>query len=181
MRDIPASSASGADVAQDTWKPQRRTRHLRRRRTRLKVKAAKDGFVEKRHRCVMRLGAPEARLGRTLAGRRACCLLAWCRPVNHRVGGYTDRDRLQAMTTTLSAPRALLMLDPDLGRKLSPEHARMANRALTARTIALRAGTWDSHELFSAVAAGLGLMILDGAIARELWLRDVPSTELFGP
>src|SRR4051812_15206199 len=101
--------------------------------------------------------------------------------VNHRVGGYTDRDRLQAMTTALSAPRPLLVLDSDLGRKLSSEQTRMANRALTARTVTLPAGSWDPQELLSAVAAGLGLLILDGAIARELWLRDVPSTELFGP
>lgn len=45
----------------------------------------------------------------------------------------------------------------------------------------LRAGTWDTTALASAGPSHLGLLVLDGALARDVVMADTVSTELVGP
>jgi CRP-like cAMP-binding protein len=76
---------------------------------------------------------------------------------------------------------ALLELDPDLGQLLSGERLESARQELRARVISLDVGEWDSTRLADADPAHLGLLVLDGVLAREVVLGDTISTELLGP
>ena len=75
----------------------------------------------------------------------------------------------------------LLELDPDLGQLLSPNRLEAATRDLTVAVAHLEIGTWHPGELCGPNAANVGLLVLRGVLARELCVRDAPSTELFGP
>ena len=79
------------------------------------------------------------------------------------------------------AAQSLLSLDPDLGQLLSGDRLQAAGRELVARVTKLEPGPWQPERLCAAESASnLGLLVLTGTIARELWLHDMPSTELFG-
>jgi CRP/FNR family cyclic AMP-dependent transcriptional regulator len=75
---------------------------------------------------------------------------------------------------------ALLELDPELGQLLSAERFEAAVQELRVRVISLEVGEWDSTRLADADPAHLGLMVLDGVLAREVVLGDTISTELLG-
>jgi hypothetical protein len=85
------------------------------------------------------------------------------------------------MLETLAA-RPLLELDPELGQLLSPERLTVARTALVARTFELEAGAWRP-ETFCAPqrASNVGLLVIDGVLARELCVHDTLSAELLGP
>jgi CRP/FNR family transcriptional regulator, cyclic AMP receptor protein len=73
--------------------------------------------------------------------------------------------------------RSLLELDPDLGDRLAPERLAAAQVELVVRSVRLPRGEW---------AAGpspdhFGLLITAGALACEVMVGDVVSTELLGP
>jgi CRP/FNR family cyclic AMP-dependent transcriptional regulator len=74
----------------------------------------------------------------------------------------------------------LLDVDPDLGRLLSAERAREASAELGVRLSLLPRGPWDADRLASAERANIGLLMLDGVIAREILIADTVSTELLG-
>jgi CRP-like cAMP-binding protein len=80
-----------------------------------------------------------------------------------------------------SAGRSLLTLDPDLGRLLSPERRAAAERELRTRVTAFQVGEWDGGRLADADPTHLGLLVVDGVLAREVVLADTVSTELLGP
>jgi CRP/FNR family cyclic AMP-dependent transcriptional regulator len=76
---------------------------------------------------------------------------------------------------------SLLELDPDLGALLE-EHRRAAARAeLLVRVLRLARGQWAGGELGPTNPGHVGLLVLDGAITREVVLADSVSTELLGP
>jgi CRP/FNR family cyclic AMP-dependent transcriptional regulator len=77
--------------------------------------------------------------------------------------------------------QSLLGIDPDLGQLLASERATAAARDLRARVTTLDIGPWYPAELGCASALDVGLLIVRGVIARELWVHDAPSAELFGP
>jgi hypothetical protein len=74
----------------------------------------------------------------------------------------------------------LLDLDPDLGRPLPDERVARARADLQVRVGAVRRGPWDAAQLSDAVGGHLGLLVLDGVLAREILLADTISTELMG-
>jgi hypothetical protein len=74
----------------------------------------------------------------------------------------------------------LLDLDPDLGRLLAPERAAEARAELGVHLTLIRRGVWDAGRLAEAGADELGLLMLDGVIAREVLLADTTSVELLG-
>jgi len=74
----------------------------------------------------------------------------------------------------------LLDADPDLGARLDPERRAEATRRLVVPALGARAGTLSDSALRIAGADGLGLLILDGVIARELLLSNNVSAELVG-
>jgi CRP/FNR family transcriptional regulator, cyclic AMP receptor protein len=75
----------------------------------------------------------------------------------------------------------LLEADPDLGALLSYARRADAERDLVVRTHRLPVGPWDVSRLAGASADHVGLLILDGVLARELLVADQISAELLGP
>lgn len=75
----------------------------------------------------------------------------------------------------------LLEADPDLGGLLSGARREEAERDLVVRSHRLGVGTWDVSRLEGAGADHVGLLVLDGVIAREVIVADHVSAELLGP
>ena len=93
-----------------------------------------------------------------------------------------DRESAEASMTERPLGRRLLLdLDPDLGRLLDGERLRSARVALSVRTTTVPVGVWDLSGLGRVSPANMGLMLLDGAVARELSLGATVSSELLGP
>jgi hypothetical protein len=80
---------------------------------------------------------------------------------------------------TRSAP--LLDLDPDLGRGLAPERLELARQQILVRVGRLRSGPWPLRGAPEGSGSHLGLLVLDGLLARELLADDIASLELLGP
>jgi CRP/FNR family transcriptional regulator, cyclic AMP receptor protein len=76
---------------------------------------------------------------------------------------------------------SLLDLDPDLGQLLEEPRHTAARTELLVRRLTLSRGSWAGGELSSASPAHVGLLVIEGAIAREVALADTISTELLGP
>src|SRR3954447_25207231 len=74
----------------------------------------------------------------------------------------------------------LLDLDPDLGRLLPAERVREARAELGVRMTFIERGVWDADRLWDVGPEHLGLLMLDGVIAREVLLADTTSIELVG-
>ena len=77
--------------------------------------------------------------------------------------------------------RQLLALDPDLGQLLDTDRREAAERELRVRTTRFPIGEWDGGRLADADPLNLGLLVVDGVLAREVVLSDNVSTELLGP
>jgi len=75
----------------------------------------------------------------------------------------------------------LLEVDPDLGSLLSDARRAEAEDALVVRVHRLGVGPWDVGRLGLAGAGHVGLLILDGVIARDVIVADHVSAELLGP
>jgi CRP/FNR family cyclic AMP-dependent transcriptional regulator len=75
----------------------------------------------------------------------------------------------------------LLEADPDLGALLTGARRAEAERDLVVRTHRLPVGPWDVSRLAGASGDHIGLLILDGVLARELVVADHVSAELLGP
>jgi hypothetical protein len=75
---------------------------------------------------------------------------------------------------------ALLDLDPGLGAHLDERRRDAARAELTVRQLRLARGSWNGGDLRPAGPDHLGLLLIDGAIAREVVIGDTISTELLG-
>jgi hypothetical protein len=75
----------------------------------------------------------------------------------------------------------LLEEDPDLGGLLNGPRRAEAERELVVRVHRLGVGVWDVSRLEGAGSNHVGLMLLDGVIAREVIVADHVSAELLGP
>jgi CRP/FNR family cyclic AMP-dependent transcriptional regulator len=75
----------------------------------------------------------------------------------------------------------LLEHDPDLGRLLEGARLHEATKQMMVRTHRLDLGPWDAERLRAAGPEHVGLLVLDGLIAREVVLADNVSCELLGP
>lgn len=76
---------------------------------------------------------------------------------------------------------SLLELDPDLGQLLDEERRTAARHELRVAVHTLQTGGWDAARLAGASPDHVGLLVLDGVLARELLVSDTVSTELLGP
>src|SRR4051812_32671818 len=86
------------------------------------------------------------------------------------------------MHVAASGPgRSLLSLDPELGQLLTPDRREAAERELHVRVTSFPLGEWDGARLADADPTHLGLLVVDGVLAREVVLSDTVSTELLGP
>jgi CRP/FNR family transcriptional regulator, cyclic AMP receptor protein len=75
----------------------------------------------------------------------------------------------------------LLEADPDLGGLLTGARRQEAERELVVRVHRLGVGVWDVSRLEGAGADHVGLLLLDGVVAREVIVADHVSAELLGP
>ena len=75
----------------------------------------------------------------------------------------------------------LLEEDPDLGSLLSSSRREDAERELVVRVHRLGVGVWDVSRLEGAGSDHVGLLLLDGVVAREVIVADHVSAELLGP
>jgi hypothetical protein len=74
----------------------------------------------------------------------------------------------------------VLDLDADLGRLLDAEANSRARQRLVVQVATVAKGSWDVSGISSVSASNLGLLLLDGVVAREIALNGTVSTELLG-
>lgn len=85
------------------------------------------------------------------------------------------------MVELQSTLRFALDLDPDLGRPGIPDGEwALARSACPVETFALPTGSWDVAGA-SAALESFAFVLVDGAVAREIVLRDRHLLELLGP
>ena len=84
------------------------------------------------------------------------------------------------MSAVPSQRVALLELDPDLGAGLTPDRFARARAELNAPTVRLPRGEWAGNALARTDQQSVGLLVMDGVIAREVVLGDTVSSELLG-
>lgn len=82
---------------------------------------------------------------------------------------------------TASEPIRLLEIDTDLGVLMTDTRRKEAEQELVVRTHRLGVGPWNVSRLTTAGIDHIGLLILDGVIAREVVVADHVSIELLGP
>jgi CRP/FNR family transcriptional regulator, cyclic AMP receptor protein len=77
----------------------------------------------------------------------------------------------------------VLEVDPDLAEALDPrsEDFALARAAAVARVDALELGEWNGAEDYPESAAHLGLLILEGLMARTVDVGNRTCAELLGP
>jgi CRP/FNR family transcriptional regulator, cyclic AMP receptor protein len=76
---------------------------------------------------------------------------------------------------------SLLELDPDLGMLLPRDRLAAAERELRVGVHVLDTGPWELERVAGTNMAHIGLLVLDGVLAREVLVSDTVSTELLGP
>jgi len=94
---------------------------------------------------------------------------------------WRDGERPGVSRADARAHVSLLDVDPDLGALLEEQRRTAARTELLVRVLRLARGQWAGGELGPANPGHVGLLVLDGAIAREVVLADSISTELLGP
>jgi CRP/FNR family cyclic AMP-dependent transcriptional regulator len=75
----------------------------------------------------------------------------------------------------------VLEVDPDLGQNLDPGAFADAERELVAETLSIPRGRWDSQATWRTTPVVLGLLILEGVLARDVRIGRRASLEVLGP
>ena len=75
----------------------------------------------------------------------------------------------------------LLEAQPDLAEGLSPEDEIHARRHVVALLDSVEAGPWEPQERYGRDPGFLGLLVIDGMIARDVELGGRRCSELLGP
>jgi CRP/FNR family transcriptional regulator, cyclic AMP receptor protein len=75
----------------------------------------------------------------------------------------------------------LLEADPELGEGIAAEELEYATRLLVVDVMRLEPGPWQPHTHRADGTDGFALLVLRGAITREVHLADRRSAELVGP
>lgn len=76
---------------------------------------------------------------------------------------------------------ALLDSDRELADDLSPEQLAQARRRVLAEVVSYGPGTWSVGPEDFNRAGSLGLMLVDGLLARQVTVNDYTCAELLGP
>jgi CRP/FNR family transcriptional regulator, cyclic AMP receptor protein len=84
------------------------------------------------------------------------------------------------MTRTGEVVR-VLEVDPDLAEGLDEESESLARAAAVARVDLLETGEWNGADDYPQHAGHLGLLILDGLLARTVEVGNRSCVELLGP
>ncbi len=75
----------------------------------------------------------------------------------------------------------VLDLDPELAETLDPESEALARAAAVARVDMLEPGEWRGDRDYPEATGHLGLLIIDGLLAREVQVGNRTCAELLGP
>jgi CRP/FNR family transcriptional regulator, cyclic AMP receptor protein len=75
----------------------------------------------------------------------------------------------------------VLEFDPDLGQGLDPVAFAEAERDLVAETLNVPRGRWDAPTTWRAKPTELGMLILDGVLARDVRIGRRATLEVLGP
>jgi CRP/FNR family transcriptional regulator, cyclic AMP receptor protein len=75
----------------------------------------------------------------------------------------------------------ILDWDPDLAEDLTAEQLMLARRQVLAEVITYPAGAWDVGPDDFDGTASLGLIVIEGLLAREVTVGDYTCAELLGP
>jgi hypothetical protein len=75
----------------------------------------------------------------------------------------------------------VLEVDPDLGQGLDPPTFAVAQRELVTETLDVERGRWDAATTWAAVPSELGLLVLDGILARDVRIGRRATLEILGP
>jgi CRP/FNR family cyclic AMP-dependent transcriptional regulator len=75
----------------------------------------------------------------------------------------------------------VLEVDPDLGQDLDPAVFAVAERELVTETISAPRGIWDAEATWEAVPAELGMLLLEGVLARDVRIGRRATLEILGP
>lgn len=75
----------------------------------------------------------------------------------------------------------VLEVDPDLGQGLDAPDFALAERELVVATLNVERGRWDAVATWAAVPAELGLLMLEGVLARDVRIGKRASLEILGP
>lgn len=76
---------------------------------------------------------------------------------------------------------AILDWDPDLAEELTDSQRELARRQVLAEVIRYPAGAWEVGPDDFEGAASLGVLVLEGLLAREVTVGDFTCAELLGP
>jgi CRP/FNR family cyclic AMP-dependent transcriptional regulator len=85
------------------------------------------------------------------------------------------------LTVSAQHVESLLRLDPDLGQLCSPERAGAAAHEVGVPVTRLGRGPWRPEQHCPPAAGDPGVLVVSGAIVRDIVVHDAPSAELFGP
>lgn len=99
-------------------------------------------------------------------------------PTDHAIRRMPAADRPRAGGARVMS---LLQLDADLGRYLTPDDVEAARREVLVRVVRMARGPWSVDRLINTDRGHLGLLVVDGLLAREVLSDDVASMELVGP
>jgi hypothetical protein len=75
----------------------------------------------------------------------------------------------------------VLEMDPDLGQRLDPAAFSEAERDLVAETLSLPRGRWDAQATWRTTPVELGMLVLEGVLARDVRIGRRASLEILGP
>jgi hypothetical protein len=76
---------------------------------------------------------------------------------------------------------SILEVDPELGEHLAPDALALARRHVLARVERAERGLWEPADEAEWSHVGVGLLVLDGLVLRELALVGRETAELLGP
>src|SRR5262249_17380713 len=98
-------------------------------------------------------------------------------------GGLALADRRRSVSTgeLMNGSTRVLEEDPDLGQGLDPDQFALAERELVVATLDVPGGRWDALRAGEGAHAELGLLILDGVLARDVRVGKRASLEILGP
>jgi CRP/FNR family cyclic AMP-dependent transcriptional regulator len=76
---------------------------------------------------------------------------------------------------------SLIDADPELASGLDEHHRADARRTIVVPEFTPSVKAWNDNALDRLVAGGIGVLLVEGVLARELVLSDNVTTEILGP
>jgi CRP-like cAMP-binding protein len=90
-------------------------------------------------------------------------------------------DRGREVTERRAAGIRLLEVEPELGHGLPPDQEAQARRHVVAALESLPPGPWDPDPALGQEPGFIGLLLVDGMIARDIEIGGRRCSELLGP